>query len=96
MAHLICDDLVITAGRQHLHRAYAFLEWHGWQRMNTALVHEQGNRDVATVHPNQAYAGFTPLPVPKYIERTERLARDYSVTLTAAEMEPTESVEELT
>jgi len=53
--------------------------------LNLATVaHAQGHVRAATTHLHEAHGLFTVLQVPKYIERTARLAREYGVTLAAA------------
>lgn len=52
-----------------------------------SLAHTQNNHDIATTHLNQAYAWFKKLQVPKWIEETEQLAREYDVTLKEVELE---------
>jgi hypothetical protein len=52
-----------------------------------SLAHTQGNQDAATTHLSTAYAWFKKLQVPKWVERTEQLARDYDVTLTEVALE---------
>jgi len=46
-----------------------------------ALVHAQGKPDTATEYLSTAYAWFSKLQVPKWVEKTEQLAREYGVTL---------------
>jgi tetratricopeptide (TPR) repeat protein len=52
-----------------------------------ALAYAQNNHDVATTHLNQAYAWFKKLQVPKWVEKTEQLARKYGVALAEVELE---------
>jgi tetratricopeptide (TPR) repeat protein len=52
-----------------------------------ALACDQGNQDSATTHLSTAHAWFKKLQVPKWIERTEHLAQEYGVTLTAVALE---------
>ena len=61
------------AGRTHLDLA--------------ALAHTQGNQERATAQLTQAQALFTALQVPRYVERTAHLARDYGITLRAGSPE---------
>ena len=56
-----------------------------------ALAHTQGNQDIATTHLNQAYAWFQKLQIPKWVERTEQLAREYGVMLAEVELEEFET-----
>ena len=51
-----------------------------------SLAHAQGNQDTVTTHLSTAYAWFKKLQVPKWVERTEQLAREYGVTLTEVEL----------
>ena len=51
-----------------------------------ALAHTQDSRELATTHLSTAYAWFKKLQVPKWVERTEQLAREYGVTLTEVEL----------
>ena len=51
------------------------------------LAHTQKNQDTSTEHLSKAYAWFKKLQVPKWMERTEQLARDYNVTLKEVELE---------
>jgi tetratricopeptide (TPR) repeat protein len=46
-----------------------------------ALAHTQGDQDTATTHLSIASAWFNKLQVPKWVEQTEQLAREYGVTL---------------
>jgi predicted ATPase/class 3 adenylate cyclase len=55
-----------------------------------SLIHSQGNQDTATTHLSTAYAWFKTLQVPKWVERTEQLAREYGVTLTEVVLEAVE------
>jgi hypothetical protein len=55
-----------------------------------ALAHTQGDQDTATTHLSTAYAWFKALQVPKWVERTEQLAREYGVTLTEVVLEAVE------
>jgi hypothetical protein len=50
------------------------------------LAHTQDNQDTTTTHLSTAYAWFKKLQVPKWVERTEQLAREYGVTLTEVEL----------
>jgi tetratricopeptide (TPR) repeat protein len=52
-----------------------------------SLAHSQGNYDIATMYLSTAYAWFKTLQVPKWVEKTERLAREYGVTLTKVGLE---------
>ena len=52
-----------------------------------SLAHTQDNHDTATTHLNQAHAWFKKLQVPKWVNKTEQLAREYGVTLTEVELE---------
>ena len=52
-----------------------------------SLVHTQGDQGTATIHLSTAYAWFKKLRMPKWVEKTEQLARDYGVTLTEVELE---------
>jgi tetratricopeptide (TPR) repeat protein len=52
-----------------------------------ALAHDQGNQDTATTHLSTAHAWFKKLQVPKWVERTKHLAREYGVTLVEVELE---------
>jgi uncharacterized protein HemY len=52
-----------------------------------ALAHTGGDQDATTKHLNQAYAWFKKLQVPKHIERTKQLAREYGMTLAETELE---------
>jgi tetratricopeptide (TPR) repeat protein len=47
------------------------------------LAHAQGDIRAATTHLHEAHSWFIALQVPKYIERTAQLAREYGVTLSA-------------
>src|SRR5712691_4546283 len=47
------------------------------------LAHAQGDVHASTTHLHEAHGWFTALQVPKYIERTAQLAREYGVTLAA-------------
>ena len=51
------------------------------------LAHTQGQLDTATTHLSTAYAWFKKLQVPKWVEKTEQLAREYGVTLKEVELE---------
>ncbi|MCZ6876115.1 MAG: tetratricopeptide repeat protein, partial [bacterium] len=51
------------------------------------LIYEQGNMKGTTDHLSKAYAWFKKLQVPKWVEKTEQLARDYDVTLKEVELE---------
>ncbi|MFQ5894720.1 MAG: tetratricopeptide repeat protein, partial [Nitrospinota bacterium] len=44
-----------------------------------ALAHAQGNREAIATHLKEAYDLFTALRVPKYVERTEELAKQFSL-----------------
>jgi hypothetical protein len=59
------------AGRSHLDLA--------------AHIHAQGNQTSAAMHLIEAYARFTALQVPKYVERTVQLASEFGVALAARE-----------
>ena len=48
-----------------------------------SLAYMRNNPDTATVHLSTAYAWFKKLQVPKWIERTEQVTREYGVTLTS-------------
>jgi class 3 adenylate cyclase/tetratricopeptide (TPR) repeat protein len=52
-----------------------------------ALAHTQNNHNTATMHLNQAYTWFKKLQVPKWVEKTEQLAREYGVTLKEVALE---------
>ena len=52
-----------------------------------SLDHTQGNRDTATTHLRTAYAWFKKLQVPKWAEKTARLAREYGISMPEIEME---------
>ena len=45
------------------------------------LAHARGDRDVAATHLREAHNLFRALLVPKYVERTERLARAFAIPL---------------
>jgi tetratricopeptide (TPR) repeat protein len=51
------------------------------------VVYDQGDRDRATTHLSTAHAWFTKLQVPKWVEKTEQLAREYGVMLAEVELE---------
>jgi tetratricopeptide (TPR) repeat protein len=44
-----------------------------------ALAHAQGKREAAATHLQEAHSLFTDLRVPRYIERTEGLAKEFGV-----------------
>ncbi|MFZ1061683.1 MAG: adenylate/guanylate cyclase domain-containing protein [Candidatus Rokuibacteriota bacterium] len=46
-----------------------------------SLGHAQGDREAAASHLNEAQALFRALRVPKYVERTEQLAREFGASL---------------
>ena len=46
-----------------------------------SLAHTQNNHDTATTHLSTAYTWFKKLQLPKWMEKTEQLAREYDVTL---------------
>jgi class 3 adenylate cyclase/tetratricopeptide (TPR) repeat protein len=52
-----------------------------------SLAHTQNNPDNATEHLCTAYAWFNKLQVPKWVKKTEQLAREYGITLTEVELE---------
>jgi tetratricopeptide (TPR) repeat protein len=52
-----------------------------------SLAHTQGDHNTATMHLSTAYAWFNKLQVPKWVEKTEQLAREYGVTLTDVALE---------
>jgi len=52
-----------------------------------ALAYTQGHQATATTHLSTAYAWFKKLQVPKWVERTEQLAREYDITLTEVALE---------
>jgi tetratricopeptide (TPR) repeat protein len=52
-----------------------------------SLAHTQGNQDAATTHLSTAYAWFKKLQVPRWVERTEQIDREYGVTLAAVVLE---------
>jgi class 3 adenylate cyclase/tetratricopeptide (TPR) repeat protein len=52
-----------------------------------SLTHAQGNPHTAITHLSTAYTWFKKLQVPKYVERTEQLAREYGMTLTEIALE---------
>jgi tetratricopeptide (TPR) repeat protein len=52
-----------------------------------ALAYSRGDQNATKTHLNQAYDWFKKLQVPKYIERTEKLAREYGMTLTEIDLE---------
>ncbi|MFQ5946688.1 MAG: tetratricopeptide repeat protein, partial [Anaerolineae bacterium] len=46
-----------------------------------ALAHAQGNREAMATHLSEAHSLFKGLRVPKYVERTEQLAKEFGVSL---------------
>ncbi len=52
-----------------------------------ALSYTQDNHDTATTHLSTAYSWFKKLQVPKWVNKTEQLAREYGVTLVEVELE---------
>jgi hypothetical protein len=52
-----------------------------------SLAHTQNDQDAVTTHLSTASAWFKALQVPKWVERTEHLAREYGVTLTEVALE---------
>jgi len=52
-----------------------------------SLAHSQGNQDTATMHLSTAHAWFKKLQIPKWVERTEQLAREYGGTLQEVRLE---------
>jgi tetratricopeptide (TPR) repeat protein len=48
-----------------------------------AFTHVQGNQEATATHLTEAYALFTALQVPRYVERTVQLASKFGVTLSA-------------
>jgi class 3 adenylate cyclase/tetratricopeptide (TPR) repeat protein len=52
-----------------------------------SLAHDQGDQDTATTHLSTAYAWFKKLQVPKWVEQTAHLAREYDVRLTEVVLE---------
>ena len=59
------------AGRSHLDLA--------------ALTHVRGNQEAAATHLTEAYALFTALQAPRYVERTVQLASEFGVALSVHE-----------
>ena len=51
-----------------------------------SLAHTQGDHDTAITHLSTAYAWFKKLQVPKWVEKTEQLAREYGIALTEVEL----------
>jgi hypothetical protein len=51
-----------------------------------SLAHAQNDQDTTTTHLSTANAWFKKLQVPKWVEKTEQLAREYGVTLTEVEL----------
>ncbi len=52
-----------------------------------SVAHTQGNPETAGTHLSTAYTWFKTLQIPRYVERTEQLARGHGVTLKAIELE---------
>ncbi len=55
------------------------------------LAQNRGDWEAVTTHLSTAYAWFKKLQIPKWMERTEQLAREYGVTLTEVELEDFET-----
>jgi tetratricopeptide (TPR) repeat protein len=53
----------------------------------SSLAHTHNDQGTAITHLSTAYAWFKKLQVPKWMERTEQLAREYGVTLTEDALE---------
>ena len=78
----------LTAAETHLQEALQTFTEHGYRpeeartHLDLATVaHAQGSAAAAATHLRAAYGLFTELQAPKYVERTEQLARAYGVTL---------------
>jgi class 3 adenylate cyclase/tetratricopeptide (TPR) repeat protein len=52
-----------------------------------SLAHDQGNQDTTITHLSTAHAWFKNLQVPKWVERSEQLAREYGITLKEVTLE---------
>jgi tetratricopeptide (TPR) repeat protein len=52
-----------------------------------SLANTQDDQGTATMHLSTAHAWFKKLQVPKWVEKTEQLAREYGVTLKEVELE---------
>ena len=51
-------------------------------RLNIAhLTHQQGDREATTGHLDAALQLFTALRIPRYVERTKRLAEELHIVL---------------
>jgi hypothetical protein len=48
-----------------------------------ALAHGQGDRDAVSAHLAEAYSLFKAVRTPRWVERTEQLAREFGVSLPA-------------
>ena len=46
-----------------------------------ALAHARRDRDLVSAHLREAYSGFKGIRTPRWIERTEQLAREFDVPL---------------
>jgi class 3 adenylate cyclase/tetratricopeptide (TPR) repeat protein len=78
----------LSQAEVHLHEALQTFAEHGYRPEQArtyldlaSVAQAQGNAAAAAMHLGAAYALFAELRAPQYVERTERLARDYGITL---------------
>ncbi len=75
-------DLYLWEALQTFAAIQSRFEWGRTHVDLASLASARGNTQATSTHLCQAHALFTALQVPKYVEQTEQLAREYGITLT--------------